>query len=76
MQTALTNERGKASSSTQALGETKARIEALVTRVSELESANLTLNQKMSDMAQNMEDQNSAHRAQVRKTIKFIQENC
>jgi len=65
LQTALTNERGKASSSTQALGETKARIEALVTRVSELESANLTLNQKMSDMAQNMEDQNSAHRAQL-----------
>merc|ERR1739838_869461 len=36
LQTALSNERGKASSSTQALGETKARIEALVTRVSEL----------------------------------------
>eukprot|EP00092_Neocalanus_flemingeri_P045011 GFUD01050126.1.p1 GENE.GFUD01050126.1~~GFUD01050126.1.p1 ORF type:complete len:732 (+),score=192.56 GFUD01050126.1:160-2355(+) len=65
LQTALTSERGKASSSTQALSETKARIEALVTRVSELESANLTLNQKMSDMAQNMEDSNSAHRAQL-----------
>jgi len=64
LQAALTNERGKASSSTQALSETKARIEALVKRVSELESANLTLNQKMGDMAQNMEDQNSAHRAQ------------
>jgi len=65
LQTALSNERGKASSSTQALGETKARIDALLTRVSELESANLTLNQKMGDMAQNMEDQNSAHRAQL-----------
>ena len=65
MQSALTNERGKASSSTQALGETKARIESLVQRVSELETANLTLNQKMSDMAQNMEDSNAAHRAQV-----------
>ena len=65
MQSALSNERGKASSSTQALGETKARIESLVQRVSELETANLTLNQKMSDMAQNMEDSNAAHRAQV-----------
>jgi len=65
LQTALTNERGKASSSTQALGETKARIESLMQRVSELESANLTLTQKMSDMAQNMEDSNAAHRAQL-----------
>merc|ERR1739838_168089 len=65
LQTALSNERGKASSSTQALSESKARIEALMTRVSELETANLTLNQKISDLAQNMEDQNSAHRAQL-----------
>merc|ERR1712241_650424 len=65
LQTALSNERGKASSSTQALSESKARIEALMARVSELESANLTLNQKISDLAQNMEDQNSAHRAQL-----------
>merc|ERR1739838_209499 len=65
LQTALSNERGKASSSTQALSESKARIEALMARVSELETANLTLNQKISDLAQNMEDQNSAHRAQL-----------
>merc|ERR1712106_898046 len=43
LQTALSNERGKASSSTQALGDSKARIESLMQRVSELESANLTL---------------------------------
>jgi hypothetical protein len=33
--------------------------------VSELESANLKLNQRISDLAQNIEDQNSGHRAQV-----------
>merc|ERR1719347_1579081 len=63
--TALTNERGKASSSTQALGESKARIDSLMQRVSELEAANLTLTQKLSEMAQNMEDSNAAHRAQL-----------
>merc|ERR1712227_885381 len=65
LQTALSNERGKASSSEQALKESKSRIEALMTRVTELESSNLTLNQKVADLAQTMEDTNSAHRAQV-----------
>merc|ERR1719445_1369367 len=60
LQTALSNERGKASSSEQALKESKSRIETLMTRVSELESSNLTLNQKLGDLAQNMEDTNSA----------------
>ena len=36
-----------------------------MTRVSELESSNLTLSQKLADLAQNMEDTNSAHRAQL-----------
>ena len=36
-----------------------------MTRVTELESSNLTLNQKMSDLTQNLEDTNSAHRAQL-----------
>ena len=36
-----------------------------MTRVTELESSNLTLNQKISDLAQNMEDTNAAHRAQL-----------
>merc|ERR1712029_1164013 len=65
LQTSLSDERGKASSSEQALKESKSRIEALMTRVTELESSNLTLNQKMSDLTQNLEDTNSAHRAQL-----------
>merc|ERR1712242_92911 len=56
LQTSLSDERGKASSSEQALKESKSRIEALMTRVTELES---------SDLAQNMEDTNAAHRAQL-----------
>merc|ERR1712113_435625 len=55
-QTALSDERGKASSSEQALKESKSRIDALMTRVTELESSNLTLNQKMSDLTQNLMD--------------------
>jgi len=65
LQTSLSDERGKASSSEQALKESKSRIDALMTRVTELESSNLTLNQKMSDLTQNLEDTNSAHRAQL-----------
>merc|ERR1712062_71521 len=65
LQTALSSERGKASSSEQALSESKSRIETLMTRVTELETSNLTLNQKMSDLTQNLEDTNSAHRAQL-----------
>ena len=65
LQTSLSAERGKASSSEQALSESKSRIETLMTRVSELESSNLTLSQKLGDLAQNMEDTNSAHRAQL-----------
>ena len=47
------------------MSESKSRIETLMTRVSELESSNLTLSQKLGDLAQNMEDTNSAHRAQL-----------
>jgi len=65
LQSALSDERGKASSSEQSLKESKSRIEALMTRVTELESSNLTLTQKLSDLAQNMEDTNSQHRAQL-----------
>ena len=68
LQTALTNERGKASTSSQALAESKSKIEALTQRISELEASNLTLNRKLSDLAQNMEDSNAAHRAQVRQS--------
>jgi lamin B len=65
LQTALTSERSKASSSTQSLDESKSRIESLVAKVSALEGSNLALNQKITDLGQRMEDQNSAHRAQV-----------
>merc|ERR1711978_422956 len=37
----------------------------LMTRVSELESSNLTLSQKLGDLAQQMEDTSAAHRAQL-----------
>ena len=66
LQTALTSERGKASSSTQALEESRARIEGLVSKVSALEADNLSLTQKITDLGQKLEDQNAAHRAQVR----------
>merc|ERR1711936_545305 len=56
LQTALSSERGKASSSEQALKESKSRIDALMTRVSELESSNLTLSQKLGDLAQQLEE--------------------
>ena len=47
------------------MNESKSRIETLMTRVSELEGSNLTLSQKLGELAQNMEDTNSAHRAQL-----------
>merc|ERR1719500_1329919 len=65
LQTALTSERGKASSSTQALEESRARIEGLVSKVSALEADNLSLTQKITDLGQKLEDQNAAHRAQL-----------
>ena len=45
--------------------ESRARIEALISKVSDLEGANLALNQKIADMAQELEDQRSTHRAQL-----------
>ena len=65
LQNHLASERGKASSSTSSLAEARNRIETLVTKISELEGANLKLNQKISDLAQDIEDQNSNHKAQV-----------
>merc|ERR1712025_1009754 len=40
-------------------------IEALISKVSGLESANLSLTQKITDLGQKLEDQNAAHRAQL-----------
>jgi lamin B len=65
LQNHLASERGKASSSTSSLAEARNRIETLVTKISELEGANLKLNQKISDLAQDIEDQNSNHKAQL-----------
>ena len=45
--------------------EGRARIEALVGKVSKLESANLVLTHKITDLIQQMEDKNLAHIAQV-----------
>ena len=65
LQSQLTKERGSTAGSVQELKESRARIEALISKVSDLEGANLALNQKIADMAQEMEDQRSNHRAQL-----------
>ena len=65
LQSQLTSERGNNASSVQELKESRSRIEHLISKVSDLEGANLALNQKIADMAQDMEDQKSAHRAQM-----------
>jgi len=65
LQQALTTERGNNASSAQERKEARSRIEHLISKVSDLEGANLALNQKIADMAQDMEDQKSAHRAQM-----------
>ncbi len=65
LQQQLTSERGNNATSAQELKESRSRIEQLISKVSDLEGANLALNQKIADMAQEMEDQKSAHRAQM-----------
>jgi len=65
LQTALSHERGSNASSLQELKESRSRIDLLMSKVSDLEAANLNLNQKISDMAHNMDDLKSGHRAQV-----------
>ena len=65
LQTQLTKERGSTAGSAQEIKESRSRIEALISKVSDLEGANLALNQKIADMAQEMEDQRSQHRAQL-----------
>jgi len=62
LQTQLTNERGSNSSAVQELKESRARIDALIAKVSELEAKNLSLQQKLADQAQAMDDLKSAHR--------------
>ena len=72
LQSQLTNERGANSSSVQELKESRARIDALLSKISDLENLNLNLNQKIADLAQNMEDLKSAHRAQMAAKVKYL----
>ena len=65
LQSELARERSRASLSNKTLEESRSRIETLVNRTSDLESANLSLNQKKSDLAQRIEDERSSHRAKV-----------
>eukprot|EP00096_Caligus_rogercresseyi_P015176 TRINITY_DN761_c0_g1_i12.p1 TRINITY_DN761_c0_g1~~TRINITY_DN761_c0_g1_i12.p1 ORF type:complete len:675 (+),score=193.11 TRINITY_DN761_c0_g1_i12:203-2227(+) len=65
LQTSLSEERGSNVSGLQELKESKNRIETLISKISDLEGANLGLNQKMSDMSQAIEDMRSTHRAQM-----------
>ncbi len=65
LQTQLTNERGSNASALTELKESRARIDALVRKISDLESNNLALQQKLADLAQNNDDLKSAHRAQM-----------
>ena len=65
LQTQLSDARGKGASSQQELKESKSRIAALISKVSDLEGANLALNQKIADLAQDMDDLKGIHRAQL-----------
>ena len=61
----MTNERGQNASGKQQLKEARSRIETLMGKVSDLEGANLALNQKIADMGQDVDDLKSTHRAQM-----------
>jgi lamin B len=65
LQTQLSSARGSNASTHQELKESKARIISLMSKVSDLEGANLALNQKIADLAQEIDDQKSISRAQL-----------
>ena len=65
LQSQLSNSRGSNASTLQELKESKVRIATLISKVSDLEGANLALNQKIADLAQEMEDLKSTYRAQL-----------
>ena len=65
LQSQLSNARGNNASTLQELKESKSRIASLMSKVSDLEGANLALNQKIADLAQEMEDLKGIHRAQI-----------
>ena len=61
----LGKERSRSSLSTNTLDETKSKIQALSSRISELESVNLGLQQKLSEYSQKLDDDRFTHRTQV-----------
>ena len=65
LQSQLTRKHGSTAGSTQELKEARSRIDALLRKISELERENLSLNQKIADMAQELKDQPSRHEQQV-----------
>ena len=77
LQSDLANLRSRSGFSSKTLEESRSRIDILVTRISDLESLNLSLNQKISDMAQKIEDDRASHRAQVWLLYKYsYQTSC
>ena len=65
LQTQLSKERGSNNNAAHELTEARTRIEQLISKVQDLENANLALNQKIADMKQEMEDQRSSFRSQL-----------
>merc|ERR1711997_619397 len=65
LQSQLSQSRGSSASTMQELKESKARIAALTSKVADLENANLALNQKIADLAQELEDLKGIHRSQL-----------
>ena len=65
LQASLSKERGANASTEQELKETKSRITSMLSKIQDLEGANLALNQKIADLAQEMDDLKGIHRAQL-----------
>lgn len=65
LQSQLTTSRNGSASTSQELKESRSRIAALTSKVTDLEKANLALNQKISELAQELEDMKGIHRSQV-----------
>merc|ERR1712241_514127 len=65
LQSQLSQSRGSSASTLQELKESKARIVALTSKAADLENANLALNQKIADLAQELEDLKGIHRSQL-----------
>lgn len=65
LQAQLSNERGNNAGNVQELKESRARIDALMKKITDLESTNHNLIAKIAAVEQEQEDQKSAHRAQM-----------